>query len=111
VGFLRQAEYPHAQRGLRPKLDVTGRLEGTFQNRPVQLEAGGRELILRVPNLRSAWTLRRAATASATPLLRAIRDSGLSLTLRIVSRWALPVLPVPHVAVRLFLPFLNTANW
>ena len=108
VDFLGQAERPHAERGRRPKLEVTGRLEGTFRDRPVQLEAGGRELTLRVPNLRSAWTLRRAATPSAVPLMRAMRNSGLTLTLLIASRWAFPVLPEPHVAgTASLLPFMK----
>jgi hypothetical protein len=89
---------------------VTGRLEGTFQGRPVELEATGRELSLRVPNLRSAWGLRRGAAATTLPLLRAFRDAGLSMTLRIGSRWAFPVLPQPHVALRLFMPSLESSE-
>ena len=105
MGVFRHAEDSHAQLGLRPKLEVTGRLEGTFRGRPVQLEAEGRELSIRVPNLRSAWGLRRGVAASTLPLLRAVRDTGLTLTLRIGSRWAFPVLPEPHFALRLILPF------
>jgi hypothetical protein len=110
VGLLGQAEYLYAEFGRSPKLELTGRLEGTFRDRPVQLEAGGRELTVRVPDLRSAWALRRGVAESTLPMLRAIRDSGLKLTLRIGSRWALPILPEPHVAVRLTLPSLSFSD-
>jgi hypothetical protein len=86
---------------------VTGRLEGTFLGRPVELEAEGRTLSIRVPSLRAAWGLRRGAAASTLPLLRAVRDAGLSLMLRIGSRRAIPVLPEPHVVLRLFMPSLR----
>jgi hypothetical protein len=89
---------------------VTGRLEGTFRGRPVQLEAEGRELSIRVPNLRSAWGLRRSVAASVLPVLRAVRDVGLTLTVRIGSRWAFAVLPEPHVAVRLVAPSLKFSD-
>jgi hypothetical protein len=86
---------------------VTGRLEGTFRGRPVQLEAEGCELSIRVPNLWSAWGLRRGAAATTIPLLRAVCDVGLTLTLRIGSRWAFPLLPKPHIALRLIMPSLQ----
>ena len=86
---------------------MTGRLEGSFRGWPVQIEAQGREILIRVPNLRSAWALRRTVAASTIPLLQAVRDIGLTLTLRIGSRWAFPVLPKPHVALRLMMPSLQ----
>ena len=110
MGVFGHAKDSYAQLGHRPKLAVTGRLEGTFQGRPVALEAEGRELSIRVPNLRSAWGLRRGAAVSTLPLLRAVRDAGLSLTLRIRSGWAFPVLPEPHVALRLFMPSLDSSE-
>jgi hypothetical protein len=39
-----------------------------------------------------------------------MRDRGLTLTLRIGSRWEFPVLPEPHVAVRMTLPFLSFSD-
>ena len=107
MDFLGDAEDPHPQLGLRPKLEVTGRLQGTFRGRPVELEAEGRELSIRVPNLRSAWGLRRGVAANTLPLLRAVRDASLTLTLRIGPRWAFPVLPEPHVALRLIIPSMR----
>jgi hypothetical protein len=110
VGVFGYDEDSYTRFRLSPKLDVTGRLEGSFRGRPVQIEAERREISIRVPNLRSAWMLRRAVTASTIPLLQAVRDVGLTLTLHIDSRWAFPVLPKPHVALRLIMPSLQSSE-
>ena len=107
MGVYGDAEDPCARLGIGPKLEVTGRLEGTFRGRPVELEAAGRELSIRVPNLRSAWGLRRGLAASTLPLLRAVRDIGLTVKLRIGSRWTFSVLPKPHFVLRLIAPSLR----
>jgi hypothetical protein len=107
MGALWHAENPHTQHRLVPKLTLTGRLEGTFRGRPVEIEADDRELLIRVPNLRSAWGLRRGVTSSTFRILRAIRDVGLRLTLRVGTRLSVPILPDPHLAVRLTMPSLR----
>jgi len=107
MGIFGYAEDSYEQLGVEPKLTVTGRLEGTFRGRPVDLVAEGCDFFILAPNLRSAWELRRGLAVSTLPVLRAIRDMGISLTLRIGSRWTFPVLPEPHFALRLIAPFLN----
>jgi hypothetical protein len=89
---------------------VTGRLQGTLFGRPVELEATGRQLMLRIVNLRSAWRLRRSATSSMLPLLRALRSYGLALQVRIGSRLTVQVLPTPSFGLRLLVPTLSLTS-
>jgi hypothetical protein len=89
---------------------VTGRLQGTLFGRPVELEASGRELLLRIVNLRSAWRLRRSATSSMLPLLRALRGYGIGLRVQIGSRFTVHVLPAPSFALRLLVPALSLTS-
>ena len=110
MGRHRHHENPYARLGFGPKLMLTGRLHGTFGGRPVEIEADGRELLLRVSNLRSAWMLRRNVSDNTIPLLRAFRDNGFRLRLRICASLALDVLPQPHAAVGLLFPLLRFAK-
>ena len=110
MDLLGHAEDQHAEHRRRPKLAVTGHLEGTFGGRPVALEAKLHELSISVPNLRSAWGLRRGISASTLPLLRFASDAGLSLSVRIGSHRAFSVFPNPHIAVRLVAPSLRFSD-
>ena len=89
---------------------MTGRLQGTLFGRPVELEATGRELLLQVANLRSAWRLRRSATTSMLPLLRLLGSHGITLRVRIGSRLTAEVLPRPSFALRVLVPALNLTS-
>ena len=89
---------------------MTGRLQGTLFGRPVELDATGRELLLRIANLRSAWRLRRSATTSMLPLLRALRKYGIGMRVQIGSRLTVEVLPIPNVALRVLVPALNLTS-
>jgi len=89
---------------------VTGRLRGTLFGRPVEIEADGRELLVRIADLRSAWWLRRSVSTSMVPLLRTLRRSGLALRMRIGSRLAVNVLPTPGFALRMLVPALGFAK-
>jgi hypothetical protein len=86
---------------------MAGRLQGTYLGRPVEIEADGRNVLLRVPSLRAAWGLRRCVTANTIFMLRSIRENKVRLRLRIGSRLAVNVLPVPHIALRVLVPSLN----
>ena len=104
---LRHNEDSHTRHGFGPKLTVTGWLEGTLFGRPVQLEASGRDLVLQIANLRSAWRLRRTAAGGILPLLRSLHEYGISLRVRIGTRLTLEVLPRPSLGLRLIVPALN----
>ena len=101
------AEDPHSGFGLKPKLMMTGRLQGTVLGRSVEIEANGREIVLRVSNLKSAWAMRRIVSSATTCVLRALRDHGLRLKLRIGTRIALELLPRPSLVMRLLVPSLR----
>ena len=89
---------------------MTGRLEGTVFGRPVELDATGRELLLRISDLRSAWRLRRSATTSLLPLVRALRKAELGLRVLIGPRFSVEILPKPSLAVRVLLPALKLTS-
>lgn len=107
MGFFRHPQDHDARFGFGPKLTVTGRLAGSLLGRPVELEAFGRELLLRIPNLRSAWRLRRSASTSIHPLLRSLRACNIALRVRVGSRMTVEVLPEPSFGLRLLVPSLN----
>ena len=106
----RHVENPDSGPWLSPKLTVTGRLEGTCAGRPVELSAEGRRLSLRVPNLRSAWTLRRNISAAVVGLLLRLRNHNLQLRIAVGGRWDFEILPHPGFAIRLLVPSLKTAT-
>lgn len=94
--------------GFGPKLIVTGRLEGTLMGRSVELEATGRQFLLRLADLRSAWRLRHAASTSMLPLLRILKANGVGLRVSSGSILTFEVLPEASLAVRLLVPSLNS---
>ena len=104
---LRHNEDSHRRHGFGPKLTVTGRLEGTVFGRPVELEASGRDLVLQIANLRSAWRLRRNATCGMLPLLRLLHEYGVAVRVCVGSRLTVEVLPRPSFGLRLLVPALN----
>lgn len=85
---------------------MTGRLTGTVLGRPVQIDAEGRELLLGVSSLRSAWRLRRSASANMVPILRRLRDHGFRLRIGIGDRFSLELFPKAHFALRILAPEL-----
>ena len=85
---------------------MTGRLQGTALGRPVEIDAEGQELLLRVPNLRSAWGLRRPLL-QVMPLLQSLCDFGFHLQLRIGQRMRVEVFPHPSFALRVIAPALR----
>ena len=111
MGIFWHTQDHYARCGFGPKLTVTGRLAGSLLGRPVELEASGRELLLRIPNLRSAWRLRRSASTSIHPLLRSLSAYGIALRVRVGSRLTVEVLPQPSFGLRLLMPSLSRTAW
>ena len=107
---FRHVKNSHPRHEFSTKLTVTGRLDGTQFGRPVGLEASGREVLLRIDNLRSAWRLRRSVTSTVKSLLRVLSRSGIALRVRIGSRLTVEVLPKPSSALRVLVPALNIAS-
>jgi hypothetical protein len=85
---------------------VAGHLQGTYFGRPIELEADGRDLLLRLPNLKAAWRLRHGLSSNMISLLRTLRQNGFRLRLRIGRMLAVNVLPAPNFAVRVLVPAL-----
>lgn len=83
---------------------MTGRLQGTALGRPVEIVAKGQELLLRVPNLRSAWGLRKTAGPGVAPVLQSLYDFGFCLQLCIGQRLTVELFPNPSFAVRVIAP-------
>jgi hypothetical protein len=110
MGSKRRAEDTDSGRRVGPKLTVTGRLEGTFASRPVELVAEGRELSLRVRNLRSAWAMRRSISAATEPVMRTLGASGIRVRFSIGRRWKIAVLPKPNLVLRALFPGLRTST-
>jgi hypothetical protein len=108
MGDQRHYEDSYPRHGVNPKLMVTGRLRGTCDGRPVEIEAVGRALHLCVPDLRTAWSLRSSVSATTEPLLRSLARAGLGLRLRIGTKFALGVLPKPNLALRIVSPLLRS---
>lgn len=107
MGALRDDENSYQGSGIGPKLVMTGRLQGTALGRPVEIAAEGQELLLRVPNLRSAWGLRKTAGSGVAPLLQSLSNFGFRLQLRIGQRLTVEVFPNPSFAVRVIAPTLR----
>ena len=108
MGDQRDYENPNPRQGIEPKLMVTGRLRGTCDGRPVEIEAVGPVFHLHVPDFKSAWTLRSSVSFTTQPLLNLLQRAGVRLRLRIGAVVALDVLPTPHLALRLFSPSLRS---
>ena len=104
MGPERSAENTDSGHRAGPKLTVTGRLEGSFASRPVELVAEGRELSVRVRNLRSAWALRRNISAETAPILRRLGENEIGVRLIIGRRWKIEVLPNPNLVLRMLAP-------
>ena len=107
MGSKRRAEDPDSGHRAGPKLTVTGRLEGSFASRPVELLAEGREMSLRVENLRSAWILGKTTSAATAPFMRTLRGYGIRLHLNIGRRWRIDLLPKPNLFLRMLVPSLR----
>lgn len=86
---------------------MTGRLQTTFRGRPVEIEFASREVLVKLPSWSAAWGLRRIVTVGTLPVLRALRDQGLSLNVLVGSRSAISVLPDPPFTLRLLVPLLR----
>jgi hypothetical protein len=99
--------HPHSRFGVRPKLTVAGRLEGTFAGRPVEIEATGRDFVFRVQSLRSAWGLRRGVNRSTVPLLRALGEHGVHVRVEVGAHVSVELVPDPPLALRLFFAFVG----
>ena len=110
MGRVGDAQDPHARRRAGPKLTVTGRLHGTADRRPVEIEADGRDLLIRVPGLRAAWSVRRSVSVSTAPFLRAVRSEGVCVRLRIGRFLTMQVLPNPSIVLRCLVPGLRFAR-
>jgi hypothetical protein len=107
VGDDRQTQDQHKQRSEDvPKLTLAGRLEGTLSGGPVEIVAEGRELLIVLPSLSSAWRVRRFVD-TLLPSMRQLRRWGVLLRVQIGARWTLQVLPKPHFLIRLALPGLK----
>ena len=88
-------------------MTVAGRLEGTCVGRPVELEAQGQDLSLRVEDLWSAWSMRRNVSAATVPIVRTLGTHGFRLELRIGRRWKIELSPDPGFVIGLLFPGLR----
>jgi hypothetical protein len=107
VEVVRHVKGPHYGSRVKPKLMLTGRLSGLAVGRPVTLEATGRELLLSVPNVLSAWKLRHALPVSLTPLFRAARRQGFLLRLCIGEKRKFTLTPKESLLWRFLAPTLT----
>jgi hypothetical protein len=89
---------------------MTGRLYGTAAGRPVEIVAEDQALSVHVPNLRSAWALRKTAGAGVAVPLQSLCDFGFRLRLRIGRRLVVRAFPNPSLAVRMFAPQLASVK-
>lgn len=105
MGSFGYYEDTHARHGCGPKLTVTGRLAGTLDGRPVEVQAAGHDIRVSVANLRAAWLLRRSVFGMM-PVLRVAQAAGLGLRLSVASRTTVEVLPEPSFVLRLLVPAL-----
>ena len=85
---------------------MTGRLHGTLWGRPVEIVADGRDILIVISSLRSAWRARHSFTYALLPIHRSLRNLGFQLRVQIGKRLKLQILPKPQLAVRLFMPDL-----
>ena len=107
MGAVRLRESNNTGLEFGPKLALTGRLQGTLQDRPVELEAKGRDLMLRIASLGAAWRLRGKMSQSMLPVLRVLFHAGFTLRVKVGSRVTLQVLPKPSFALRVATPALG----
>ena len=101
MGGERHVEGADTRSRFGPKLTLTGRLEGTFHGRPVTFEADEQRLFLRVPDIRTAFMLRRVHASHLHAVPAGMESSGLSLKLQVGSRISMSVWPKPNLLVRL----------
>jgi len=102
MGAQRHDQDSHARR-LVPKLIPTGRLTGTLDGLPVEIEASERGITLSLASVRSLIPLSRSAR-QAGGLLAVLRHAAIPLDVRLFSTVSLQVLPQPHWLVRLVMP-------
>ena len=105
MGTIGDDEDSHQGFGFGPKLVLAGRLKGTVLGRPVELHAEGQELLIRVPNFQTAWSLRGSGRGAAS-LLRLLSDSGIRLRLQVGPRWMIRVFPNAAFWLRVVAPGL-----
>ncbi len=79
-----------------------------FADRPVEVEAEGRELLIHVLDWRSAWQLCRYLSVFTIPFLQTLQQQRLKLRLRIGNHVSMQVLPRPHFVLRLLVPGLRS---
>ncbi len=103
MGHERDDQDPHQGPGPRPKLILAGRLDGTFDGRPVSLVAEGRDLILGAGDLATLLALRKS-WQGAHPVRALLRQGGIRLQARAPWLGKVEVFPSPNFLVRLFLP-------
>ena len=105
MGSARDDEDSYAGHRHVPKLILAGRLTGTFDGRPVVINADDAGVTLDVSTLRLAWTLRKYGSV-VLPFLQLLRASHTPLTLRLPGSVSVAVLPKAGWLVRLFAPAL-----
>ena len=84
---------------------MAGRLMGTFDGRPVVIDADGSGIVVALAGFRSLWDMRRFA-GSLVPALGLLKRRGMSVRMNIAGFLSVDVLPRPSVMTRIFAPGL-----
>jgi len=88
--------------GTPPKRILTGRLSGSLDGRPVEIDATAAGITLKVGSFRSLWKLRRLEAAA--PVVRLLSQQAIPLRLSVAGLGSVELLPVPSLLVRLVAP-------
>ena len=102
MGAARGDEDSHPRYGYAPKLILTGRLSGSLDGRPVEIDATAAGITLKVGSFRSLWKLRRLEAAA--PVVRLLSQQAIPLRLSVARLGSVDLLPVPSLLVRLVAP-------
>lgn len=104
MGFQRNHQDSHEERGLKPKLILVGRLEGSLDGRPLVVIVDGQEVLIELGSLNNALRFRRLGLMSLgwiTPILQRL---NFRLAIRIRPLGIMELFPMKHRLLRLLLP-------
>ena len=95
---------PHQRRRQRPKLTSAGRIDATVDGRPLEILAEGADILIRVPNLKTALALRKQSADTVRMADALLTSVGGRLRVKVSALPEMTVSPRRGVLARLVMP-------
>jgi hypothetical protein len=84
---------------------MAGRLTGTFDGRPVVIDADASGIVVTLAMFRSLFGMRRCA-GSLAPVLGLLKYQGIPVRMKVAGLLSVDLLPRPSTLARIFAPSL-----